>query len=75
MTIKNEALQAFFRTRPAQQALANALDEGFDVTYGAQQFGQEFWLCQPKTSVTERFGLQREVIALYSPIRELTRVY
>lgn len=67
MAIKHEALDAFFRTRPNQQVLANALDEAFEVTYGGYQFGQEFWLCQPKPFVAERFGLQREVIALYSP--------
>lgn len=67
MAIKDDALNAFFRARPKQQALADALDEAFDVTYGGYQFGQEFWLCQPKPIAVERFGLQREVIALYSP--------
>ena len=67
MTIKEDALNAFFRAQPAQEPLAAALDEVFDITYGAHQFGQAFWLCQPKPLATERFGLQREVIALYSP--------
>ena len=67
MAIKDDALNAFFRTRPEQEALAAALDEAFDVTYGAYQFGQAFWLCQPKPFAAERFGLQREVIALHSP--------
>jgi hypothetical protein len=67
MAIKEDALDAFFRTRPDQEMLAAALDEAFDVTYGAYQFGQAFWLCQPKPFAAERFGLQREVIALYSP--------
>lgn len=67
MAIKDDALNAFFRARPQQEALAAALDETFDVSYGNYQFGQAFWLCQPKPSTIERFGLQREVIALYSP--------
>lgn len=67
MAIKEDALNAFFRARPAQEPLAAALDEAFDVTYGADQFGQAFWLCQPKPFAVERFGLQREVIAVYSP--------
>lgn len=67
MAIKTDALNAFFRMHPHQEPLAAALDEAFDVTYGAHQFGQGFWLCQPKSFVSERFGLQREIIALYSP--------
>ncbi|PSJ63261.1 hypothetical protein C7I84_06375 [Mesorhizobium ephedrae] len=67
MAIKKDALHAFFQARPEQEALAAALDEVFDVTYGSYQFGQAFWLCQPKPLAVERFGLQREVIALYSP--------
>ncbi|EEX14039.1 conserved hypothetical protein [Citreicella sp. SE45] len=67
MAIKEEALNAFFRTQKNQEPLAAALDEVFDVTYGSHQFGQAFWLCQPKQFTAERFGLQREVIAIYSP--------
>jgi hypothetical protein len=67
MAIRNDALNAFFQSRPKQEVLASALDEAFDVTYGSYQFGQAFWLCQPKPFAAERFGLQREVIALYSP--------
>lgn len=67
MAIREDALNAFFRTRHEQEPLAAALDEVFDVTYGAYQFGQPFWLCQPKPFAAERFGLQREVIAAYSP--------
>lgn len=67
MAIREDALNAFFRTRHEQEPLAAALDEVFDVTYGSYQFGQAFWLCQPKPFTAERFGLQREVIAVYSP--------
>ncbi len=67
MAIKEEALNAFFRRQPAQEKLAGALDEVFDVTHGSHQFGQAFWLCEPKPFAAERFGLQLEVIALYSP--------
>lgn len=67
MAIKSDARSAFFQRHPEQETLAAALDEAFDVTYGAYQFGQGFWLCQPKAFVSERFGLQREIIAVYSP--------
>ncbi|ANK82639.1 MAG: hypothetical protein TEF_18925 [Rhizobiales bacterium NRL2] len=67
MAINEDALNAFFQTHPKQKAAAAALDEAFDVTYGAYQFGQAFWLCKPKPFAAERFGLQREVIAVYSP--------
>lgn len=67
MVIKVDALTAFFRANPGQEKLAGRLDEAFDITYGAYQFGQAFWFCQPKSFVAERFGLQREVLAVYSP--------
>lgn len=67
MAIKQEAMNAFFRTRPEQERAASALDEAFDVTFGSYQFGQAFWLCAPKDFTSERFGLHREIIALYSP--------
>jgi len=67
MAIKEDAQNAFFHARPEQAALAATFDEAFDITYGVYQFGQAFWLCQPKPFAAERFGIQREVIALYSP--------
>jgi hypothetical protein len=70
MAIKADALNAFFQAHPEQEKLASALDEAFDVTFGSYQFGQAFWLCSPKNFTAERFGLQREVIALYSPHRK-----
>ena len=67
MTIKPEAITAFFGKRQEQAVLAAALDEAFDVTYGNYVFGQAMWLCDPKPLTAERFGLTKEVIALYSP--------
>lgn len=67
MTIKQEARERFFSAHPEQSVLADALDEGFDVTFGNQYGGQYVWLCNPKNGVAERFGLEKEVIVLYSP--------
>lgn len=67
MAIKNEAQERFFVRHPDQQKLAQALDEAFEVTFGNQHGGQYIWLCDPKKNVGERFGLQKEIIVLYSP--------
>ncbi|UQY36056.1 hypothetical protein K8U54_06110 [Pseudomonas fulva] len=67
MSIKTEAQERFFVQYPEQQKLANALNEAFDITFGNQHGGQYMWLCAAKKSVGERFGLQKEVILLYSP--------
>ncbi len=67
MTIKQDAFDKFFKDQPNQAVLAKSLDEMFDVTFGNQHGGQFFWLCQPKKHASERFGLEKEVIALYSP--------
>lgn len=69
MTIKHEAFQKFFQNHAEQVSLANALDEMFDVTFGGQHGEQYLWLCAPKPGATERFGLEKEVVALYSPHR------
>lgn len=52
---------------PEQLRLAEALDEAFDVTFGNQHGGQFVWLLEPKVHVAERFGLQKEIVSLYSP--------
>ncbi|MBU2847613.1 ATP-binding protein [Acidithiobacillus ferriphilus] len=66
MAINEEARTRFFSEHPEQQKLAEALDEAFDVTFGNQYGGQFLWLCKPKNGVAERFGLQKEIIAIYS---------
>ena len=67
MAIKHDALSRFFSAHADQEKLAQSLDEAFDVTFGNQHGGHFVWLLNPKTNVSERFGLQKEVIALYSP--------
>lgn len=69
MTIKHDAYQKFFGNHPDQVVCANALDELFDITF-ANQYGEQYiWLCSPKPGATERFGLEKEVVAIYSPHR------
>ncbi|RFP08375.1 ATP-binding protein [Duganella sp. BJB488] len=67
MTIKADAHARFFAAHPEQAVLAYALDEAFDVTFGNQHGGQFAWILEPKSNIAERFGLQKEVIAFYSP--------
>lgn len=67
MGVKPEAQERFFCRHPEQQKLAHALDEAFDITFGNQHGGLFLWLCAAKKSVAERFGLQKEIILLYSP--------
>ncbi|MDR2306016.1 MAG: hypothetical protein LBE53_02295 [Paucimonas sp.] len=67
MGVKPEAQERFFSRHPEQQKLAHALDEAFDITFGNQHGGLFLWLCDAKKSVGERFGLQKEIILLYSP--------
>lgn len=67
VTVRQEAQNRFFSNHPEQLPLANALDEAFDVTFGNQHGGLYFWICESKPQVVERFGLQKEVVALYSP--------
>ncbi|BAK76786.1 hypothetical protein NH8B_1971 [Pseudogulbenkiania sp. NH8B] len=67
MTIRSDARDRFFSSHPDQTLLAEALDEAFDVTFGNQHGGQFVWLLDPKPNVGERFGLQKEIIAFYSP--------
>lgn len=67
MTINTDAYARFFSAHPEQALLAEALDEAFNVTFGNQHGGQFAWLLEPKKNIAERFGLQKEVIAFYSP--------
>lgn len=68
MSIKQTALNAYFSNRPDEKKLAEKLDEAFDITFG-QKHGDKvaFWLADPKDHTKERFGLQQEVLVLYSP--------
>lgn len=66
MTIKADAYARFFSAHLDQAVLADALDEAFDVTFGNQHGGQFAWILEPKGNIAERFGLQKEVIALFA---------
>lgn len=66
--IKSEALRIHFAARTEEQSLARLLEEAFDVSHGAQHGGgRSLWILDPKPQVRERFGLQLEILALYSP--------
>lgn len=65
--IKENARAAFFKNHPDQARLADALDEGFDVTFGATHGEKFIWLALPKSHLNQRFGLQNEVLIVYSP--------
>lgn len=65
--IKDNARAAFFNSHPDQACLAEALDEGFDVTFGAPRGDKFFWLASPKPHLNQRFGLQNEILVIYSP--------
>lgn len=67
MSIKIEANERFFHKHPEQTELAESLDEAFNVTFGNQHGGMFVWLLEPKPQIIERFGLQKEIIAFYSP--------
>ena len=65
MSIKPDAAK-YFEGHPIETELANRLDEAFDVTFRGDRGMLAFWLLDPKPIVKERFGLQQEVLALYS---------
>lgn len=67
MSIKQNALERFFCQHQHQRELAELLEEAFDVSFGNQYGGQYVWILDAKGNVAERFGLQKEVVALYSP--------
>lgn len=67
MAIKNDALDRFFVKHQEQLELAELLDEAFDVSFGNQHGGQFVWILNPKANVAERFGLQKEIVVLFSP--------
>ncbi|WP_350016078.1 hypothetical protein ABNK63_14905 [Rhodanobacter sp. IGA1.0] len=65
--IKPDAINTYFAARPEERALAEHLDEGFDITFGNARGDKAFWLADPKQHMRERFGLQNEVLVIYSP--------
>ncbi len=67
MAVRPEADRAYFAARPDEHALAHRLDEAFDITFGRVHGELSFWLAEPKGHTKERFGLQQEVLIIYSP--------
>lgn len=67
--IKNEAYASHFDRYKSEVELASKLDEAFDVTHASRMGELSLWLCDAKAPVRERFGLQSEVLAVYSPHR------
>ncbi|HWG41291.1 MAG TPA: hypothetical protein VN688_00790 [Gemmataceae bacterium] len=67
MAIKTDADVAYFSKRPEERQLAALLHEAFDVTFGNAHGQLAFWLADPQKHTRERFGLQKEVLVVYSP--------
>ena len=67
MGIKPQARQAHFDADPEQTALANRLDEMFEITHGQRYGNLAIWFAEPTQKARERFGLQQEVLVVYSP--------
>lgn len=67
--IKNEAYESHFGRFPGEVELASKFDEAFDITHASRMGEMSLWLCDAKPAVRERFGLQSEVLAVYSPHR------
>ena len=67
MAIKPDADKSHFLANPQERELAVRLDEAFDATHGARHGQLSLWLLQPTTRTKERFGIQKEVLTIYSP--------
>src|SRR5690242_880831 len=67
MAIKQDADAAYFSKIPDERQLAALLHEGFDVTFGNAHGQLAFWLANPHKHMQERFGLQKEILVIYSP--------
>lgn len=69
VTVHPDALPYFEGRAKANQA-ARSLDEGFAVTYAKSVGELDAWFLKPKEHLVERFGLDREVLAIFSTHRE-----
>lgn len=65
MAIKSDTA-SYFDGREKQRLIAQRLDEAFDITYADVHAGFSFWLASPKHHTQERFGLNLEVLVIYS---------
>jgi hypothetical protein len=64
--IKPEALASHFDRHKNEVELASKFDEAFDITHASRHGDLSLWLCDPKSTVKERFGLQSEILTVYS---------
>lgn len=67
MGIKDDADRVYFAHHPEQRDLAAALDEAFNVTFAKSHGDLAMWLAEPKGFAKHRFGLDQEVLVIYSP--------
>jgi len=67
MTIIPDARKMYFDSRQEEAELAEALNEAFDVSFAKTHGDLAFWIANPTPRTRERFGLQKEVLVLYSP--------
>lgn len=66
MTIKPDADQ-YFQNAEKERDLASRLGEAFDITFRNTRGGLSYWFAEPNSVTRERFGLQKEVLVIYSP--------
>jgi hypothetical protein len=66
MVIRPDAYQYHFSSRPEERTLAQSFGEAFDITYGDRFHEYSFWFANPQEHACERFGLNNEVLVLYS---------
>ena len=60
----------FFDSHAKQRAPAQALTEAFDITWAADRGGFSVWFAKPQDHAAERFGLQQEILVMYSQYPE-----
>lgn len=65
MGIANDALKYFTMSKDELE-LAKKLDEVFDITFRNTFGDKSFWIGDPKPNIKERFGLQQEVLIIFS---------
>ena len=71
MGITNEAGIEHFHARQEEMQLAKGLDEGFEITRGAEKAGYSYWCAKPNEQVKNRFDLDRELLCIYYPHRSV----
>ncbi len=70
MAIDQNADSIHFAAYPAERTAANALDEAFDITHARRVNGLSVWIAKAHPSVATRFGLEREVVVVFSSYPE-----